>query len=303
MNQHLKKFLLPPYRALKIVQSFFFPTWKSKSAYKKRIGRKCNLKDPQALTEKLMYYKLNLYWNNDVVAALADKYKVRAYVEECGLGNTLNQIYCVWEKPSDIDFSSLPKSFVLKANTGSGFNLIIKDKDSICEEQIRKIIKKWFKVKYGYLYGEQGIYSKIKNKIIVEKYIEEFEKGSPDDYKFFCSYGEVKFLFNAAGRSENNTTFDFYTPSWDWIDVRNVFPNNPKKCAPKNFDKMMEYASILSKPFPLVRIDFYNIDGEIIFGEITFTHFGCLAPFEPDEYDFKFGKMFLPVSIANDIRL
>ena len=157
------------------------------------------------------------------------------------------------------------------------------------------------RIKYGCMTAEQGIYSKIKKKIIAEKYIDSFQNAPPNDYKFFCSYGDVKMLFVACDRYDNKTKFDYYTPDWKWIDVKNSHPNKGPIPKPQNYEKMIEYASILSKRFPLVRVDFYNIDGQIIFGELTFTHFGCIHPFDPDIYDLKFGELFPNVKDANRI--
>lgn len=301
MNKTIKKILVPPYNFYRKIEGTLFPKARSKQLYKKRIGRKCNLKNPSSLTEKLMYYKLYLYWKNDIVANLADKYKVRQFVTDCGLSTILNPLLGVWNKAKDIDWDSLPNSFVLKLNTGSGYNIVCRDKDTFDKKQATKQLNKWMRQHYGRLFAEQGIYSKIKKLIVAEKYIEAFNHGSPDDYKFFCSYGDVKFLFVASGRAENETKFDYYTPDWKWINVRNVFPNNGPVDKPKNYDVMLKYASILSKRFPLVRVDMYNIDGEIIFGEMTFTHFGCIAPFTPDSFDFDFGNMLPSVKQANKI--
>ena len=301
MKAIFKKILKPIYIKYKEVKGFFFPTLRSKELYKKRIGRKCNLKNPKSLTEKLMYYKLNLYWKNDIVTKLVDKYKVRDYVNNAGLGSILNTLYGVWDNAKDIDWEKLPNQFVLKINNGSGFNIIVKDKSSLNIRDTIKTLNKWLRINYGTLYGERGIYIKVDRKIIAEKYIEEYEKESVDDYKFFCSYGEVKFLFVACDRNET-TKFDFYTPEWKWIDVKNVFANKGPVEKPKNYELMLRYASILSKKFPLIRIDFYDVNGQIYFGECTFTHFGCIAPFTPDEYDFKFGSLFPDVHAANNIR-
>lgn len=301
MNKCLKKFLNPFYVSFRKIQGRLFPVSRSLQIYKKNIGRKCDLKNPTSLTEKLMYYKINLYWNNDVVSELADKYRVRDFVSKNGLSNILNPIYGCWDKPEDIDWDSLPNKFVLKLNTGSGFNLFCNNKETFDKKKAIKQLKKWLRTRYGTLYVEQGIYSKIEKKIIAEKYIEGIDSKANCDYKFFCSYGDVKFLFVASDRENNMTKFDFYSTKWEWLDIRNYFPNNGPVEKPKNFELMVQYASVLSKRFPLVRVDLYDNDGEIYFGEMTFTHFGCINGFEPDEFDFKFGSMFPDVHKANKI--
>lgn len=292
---------MPFYVKTQKITGSLFPISHSRRLYKKSIGRKCDLKNPQALTEKLMYYKIHLYWKNQIVSDLADKYKVREFVSNAGLEKILNPIYGCWDKPEDIDWDKLPNKFVLKLNTGSGFNLFCKDKESFDKRKAVKQLKKWIRMKYGTQYAEQGIYSKIKKRIIAEQYLEDLDKKGVSDYKFFCSYGEVKFLFTACGREDNETKFDYYSIDWDWINVKNFFPNNGPVKKPDNFNLMVKYASQLSKRFPLVRVDFYDLGGKIYFGEMTFTHFGCINGFDPDEYDYIFGKMLPDVKVANRI--
>ena len=277
-----------------------FPVYRSKRLYKKMTGRKLNITNPQTLNEKLMY-KFNLYWKNEVVNRCTDKYQVREYVEKNGLGHLLNEVYGVWDEPEDIEWDKLPERFVLKLNTGSGANIICKDKNLLDKKATIKQLKKWSKKNYGYLTAEQGIYYNQPMKIIAEKYIDNKKNTPPDDFKVFCSYGEVKLLFVACDRYEHKTKFDFYTPDWKWIDVKNCHPNNGPIAKPNNLDSILEYASKLSKPFPLVRVDFYDVNETIIFGEMTFTHMGCIHPFDPDKYDLEFGNLFPNVKDANKI--
>ncbi len=300
MNK-IKKILLPIYDRFQCVEGKLFPAHHSKKLFKKMVGHKCNLKDPQSLNEKLMYYKLKLYWNNPFVNDCTDKYKVRDFVSSCSLSTILNTTYGVWNNLDDIDWDKLPDKFVLKLNTGSGSNIICRDKATLDKTKAIKTMKKWLKQRYGYLTSEQGVYGKVERKIIAEKFIDGNKSASPDDFKFFCSYGDVKLVFVACDRFEGKTKFDFYYPDWKWIDVKNSHPNNGPIPKPKNYEKMLEYASILSKKFPLVRIDFYNNDGEIIFGEITFSHMGCVHPFDPEKFDYLFGSLFPDVKDANKI--
>lgn len=297
-----KKILKKPYIFYCKVNSVFCPKSRSKRLFKKMIGEKCNLENPSTLNEKLMYYKLNLYWENQLVNNCADKYKVRDFVKDKGLESILNPIYGSWDSPEEIEWDKLPNEFVLKLNFGSGFNLVCRDKSALDIKAVIKQFKKWMKVHYGIFTAEQGIYSLIDKKIIAEKYINTCDNNPPNDYKFFCSYGDVKFLFVATDRFEGQTKFDYYLPDWKWLDVRNCHPNKGPIEKPKNFDLMLKYASILSKQFPLVRVDFYNIEGQIIFGEMTFTHFGCVHPFDPKNFDLEFGKMLFDVKEASLIK-
>lgn len=303
MKQKIRRLILPVYIWLQKIEGFFFPKLRSKKLYKKMIGKKCNLKNPTSLNEKLMFNKFNLYWDNLSVNKCADKYEVRKYVEEKGLGNILCPLLGVWDKFSDIDFDKLPDKFILKLSNGSGCNILCNDKSTFDKKSAKKKFGRWMRSTYGLTTGEQGIYRNVKKRIIAEALIETRNDMPPADFKFFCSYGEVKLLYVACDRKNGQTKFDYYTTDWKWIPVKNAHPNAGPIEKPKNYDLMMKYASILSKDFPLVRIDFYNNDGTIIFGEITFTHCGCVHPFDPSEYDEKFGALFPPVSkeIPNEI--
>lgn len=298
----LKKIITPFYNSLLSIESLFFPVLRSKRLFKKMVGEKCNLSNPQTLNEKLMFYKLNLYWNKDIVARCADKYRVRDFVKEERLESILNTNYGVWDKFEEIEWEKLPNEFVLKLNTGSGCNLLVKGKNSLDLKNVRKTVKKWFRQKPGLFTAEQGIYQRIPKKIIAEKFIETDDGLPPKDYKFFCSYGEVKLLYVGSDRVNGRTKFDFYYPNWEWIDVKNCHPNAGPIKKPKNYDFLVKYASILSKRFPLVRIDFFDVDGTIYFSEITFTHMGCVHPFEPKIFDLKFGELFPGVREALEIK-
>lgn len=277
------------------------PTLASSLRYRVCMKKKLDLKNPKTLNEKMMYLKLNKYWNKQSVANCADKYAVRKVITEKGCPELLIELYGAWDKVEDIDWDSLPNKFAIKCNHGSGYNIVCKDKTTFDIEDAKKRLRKWMKESYGVKCAEQGIYSKIKRKIIAEKFIETADGKPPKDYKFFCSDGEVKFLFVASDRFDHQTKFDYYYPDWTWIPVKNQHPNVGPVEKPKMLEEMIRYASILSKGLPLVRVDFYNEGNQIIFGELTFTHFGCLNSFDPDEYDLIFGNCFPDVEKLMEI--
>lgn len=281
------------YNALWHFLSRFFPVLASKILYKRMLHKRLNLKEPKTLNEKLMFLKLYKYSGNELVAKCADKYKVREYVAQKDCAELLNGLIGVWENPDDIDFDSLPSKFVLKCNHGSGFNIICSDKDILDTESVKKQLKKWLKTDYGYDTAEMGIYKLIPRNVICEEYIETSDGLPPADYKIFCSNGVPKLIFVATDRINDNTRFDYYTTDWKWIPVANGHPNNGDiREKPPCLDEMLGYAAKLSEGFPLVRVDFYEEKGKIIFGELTFTHFGCIQPFIPDKYDYEFGTLF-----------
>lgn len=288
MNLIISKILNSVLKTLSIVN----PTATSKIRYRYYMGKKLNLVNPQTLNEKMMFLKLNTYWNQQHVADRADKYAVRNVIEKLECSEILNEIYGVWDNVDDIEWDMLPKKFAIKCNHGSGYNIICENKDNFDFGNAKNILRKWMKEKYGVEKAEQGIYQKIKHKIIVEKFIETADGMPPKDYKFFCSYGKVCLLFVASDRINGQTKFDYYYPDWSWIPVKNQHPNVGPIEKPKALEKMIHYAEILSKDFPLVRVDLYNEGEQIIFGELTFTHFGCLNSFDPDEFDLTFGQLF-----------
>lgn len=288
------KIVMAGYRQFGQFLSIINPEKASRMKYRSALGRELNLEYPSAMTEKMMYLKLRKFWNNQFVANCADKYTVRSIIRDYQCPEILTKLYGVWDNAEDIDWNQLPQKFVLKCNHGSGYNLVCKNKDELDIEETKKQLNKWLKERYGISSVEQGIYDRISRKIIAEEFIETADGLPPKDYKFFCSFGEVKLIFVASDRIPGKTKFDFYYPSWTHINVRNVFPNNGPIEKPKDLEKMIRYAELLSKDLPMVRVDLYNEAGKIFFGELTFTHFGCLNGFTPDSFDFEFGKLFPP---------
>lgn len=274
-----------------------FPVTATKILFRKYLGYKLDLKNPKTINAKMQYLKLFAYKDNPLITQCADKYKVREYVKQCGCEEILIPLLGAWNNAAEIDFDNLPNKFVLKCNHGSGTNIICKDKNLLNKEESRKLLNKWM----GQDFGKQRVemsYNHIKRKIIAEELIETENDKSPNDYKIFCSYGKPKHLLVASDR-DDRVKYDFFTPEWKWLPVRQDGPNKGegKIPCPNNFSNMLEYASKLSKPFPLVRVDFYNENNTIYFGELTFLDSGGFAPFDPIEYDQIFGDL-----ITEDIR-
>lgn len=136
-------------------------------------------------------------------------------------------------------------------------------------------------------------YKDIKPRIIAEQYMEDNASGELRDYKFFCFDGKVKALFIASDRMTQGeeTKFDFFDADYNHLPFRNGHPNAsvlPNK--PLNFDKMKELAAQLSAGYPQVRVDLYEVNGKVYFGELTFFHWSGMTPFEPEDWDYKFGE-------------
>lgn len=268
------------------------PKAATKILFKKYMGYPLNLKQPKTLTEKMQWLKLNTYNNNPLITRCVDKYEVRKYVAEKGCEENLVKLLGVWDSPQDIKWEDLPDKFVLKCNHGSGSIIVCNDKKEFDKELAIRKLSAWQREDFG-LHRAELSYKGVPKKIICEQLIETADGCAPKDYKFFCSYGQPKFLFVASERNGDEAFFDFYDLEWNHLDVKNGHPNAPRPIdRPEHFEQMLSVASALSADFPLVRVDLYEEMGRVLFGELTFLHFGGLHPFEPTEYDTYFGEMF-----------
>lgn len=260
-----------------------------KLVYKLAFGRNLNLNMPKSFTEKINYYKL--FYRNPLMKQCADKYEVRKFVEE-RIGTTyLNDCFGIWNDVSDIDFEKLPSKFVLKPTNGSGDVIICNNKENF-DWNSAKIKLKQNQKRHFSLKTREWAYYDLPYRIIGERYIESNDQYQIKDYKFFCFNGEPQFLFVASERGTENLKFDFFDLNWNWLPVTNNHEHNPNQAKPEHFDEMLEVCRKLSKEFPHVRVDLYEEEGKIYFGELTFYHFGGFTKFEPDEWDYKFGEYF-----------
>lgn len=260
-----------------------------KIAYKIRTGEKLNLKNPQKYTEKMQYSKL--YCSTLLKAKLTDKYLVREWVKEKIGTDYLIPLLGVWNDFSEIDFNQLPNQFVLKTNHGSGTNIIVKDKNQFNYEESKKIIDKWMKTNFAYA-GLELHYKDIQPKIIAEKYITD-STGQLNDYKFLCFDGEVFYCWVDVGRQtkhyRNVYDLDWQLQPWNQYTYDNS-PNEIKK--PENFEKMINLAKKLSQGFSHVRVDLYNVNGKIYFGEMTFTNGAGYELIYPEKYNYMLGELW-----------
>lgn len=259
--------------------------------YKMIFGKELNLNNPQTFSEKVQWLKL--YDRRPEYTIMVDKYAVKAYVEKLIGKKYIIPTIGVWDNPDDIDFSTLPDRFVLKCNHNSGLGMFIcKDKKTIDEKKVRADLAAGLKENF-FLRGREWPYKNVPHKIIAEKYMEDRVTGELRDYKFFCFNGEVKALFIASDRQseDEETKFDFFDADYNHLPFTNGHPNasiTPQK--PICFEEMKRLASILSKGIPQVRVDFYEVDGQVYFGELTLSHWSGMTPFKPDKWDLVFGK-------------
>lgn len=261
-----------------------------KKMYYARMGKRLDLNNPQTYNEKLQWLKL--YDRKPEYTKLVDKYEVKKFVvDRIGKEHVIPTLG-VWDSFEQIDFDSLPKQFVLKCTHDSGGLFICTDKDKLDIEVARKKINQSLRRNF-YYFGREWPYKNVKPRIIAEKYMVDESGYELKDYKFFCFDGVPKALFIATDRQlkDEDTKFDFYDAEFNHIPVVNGHPNAYKEIKkPESFEEMKRLASILSVNIPHVRVDLYDINGHIYFGELTFYHFSGMVPFEPDEWDYTFGS-------------
>ncbi len=235
-----------------------------------------NLKTPKTLDEKIQWMKIYYYKNNELVRRCANKLTARDYVKECGLERILIPLIAKFSTASEIKWSDMPDKFVLKWNFGNGGNVVCQDKDKLNIIQTIKDLNRFQKLKFHLIAAEPQY--NVEKVILCEKFIEGENGGSPTDYKVYCFNGIAKYVLCCYGRGIQEHP-SFYIMNRDWKLER---LNKQGLEAPKDFtipkpdgiDKIFEYAEILSKPFPFVRVDFYLQNGNVYFGELTFTPAG-----------------------------
>lgn len=261
-----------------------------KKKYKIKMGKNLNLEKPRTYNEKLQWLKL--YDHNPLYTELVDKYMVKQYVADKIGEEYVIPTLGVWDSFDEIDFEQLPQQFVLKCTHDSGGLIICKDKNALDMSQARKTLTKCLNRNF-YKFGREWPYKNVKPRIIAEAYMEDSKTKELRDYKFFAFCGHVKALFIATERQVKgeDVKFDFFDAEFKHLPFKQGHENAktiPEK--PVCFDKMKELSEILSKDLTQARIDFYEVDGKVYFGEITFFHHGGWTPFDPEEWDYKFGE-------------
>lgn len=244
--------------------------------YQHTCKKKLNLDHPTTLPEVIQWLKLRS--DTSRWPELADKYAVRDYVKECGLETHLNELYGCWEQPQNIDWDSLPDSFVLKLNNGCHSVLPIRDKKCTNKEDALKQFQKWMKHPFG-LESAEFHYLPIPPKIIAEKFLHQ--EPSLIDYKIYCIGGKAQAILHCLERVQGKAVKTLLDTNWNVIPEYNTrtltTDDTPGK--PVALDEMILAAEKLSLPFPFVRVDYYEIDGRPIFGEMTFTPAGGYKPY------------------------
>lgn len=261
--------------------------------YRIKTKHKLHLDNPERYSERIQVRKLN-YKENPLYSVCADKYEVREYVKERIGEEYLIPLYFAKSKITIEDLEKLPNKFVLKTNNASKTNIIVKDKKN---EDLNKIVKKMNKfVKYEFGYRTfELFYNDIKPLIIAEKYMGTNDMV-PNDYKFFCfkqKNGKIKIIIQMdVGRYTNNHCRAYFTEDWKIEPYGNEMHENDIELfkKPENLKEMIEISKKLSKDFDYVRVDLYDVNGKIYFGELTFTDGSGYDLLKPEKYDYEWRK-------------
>lgn len=258
-----------------------------------KTGRNLNLKNPQRFTEKLQWYKLN--YRNPIMRQCVDKFTVRNYIKSKGLSDILYDCYGVYSSVDSINFQKLPNSFVIKkTNGGGGLNVLIcRDKNNFDIAYAKETMRCWLN-SAELSGGREWAYKGLTPMLIIEEYLEN--KEEPDaginDYKFFCFSGKPMYIVVDVDRYIEHKR-NFYDVKWNNLHITSdCSTSNNEIKKPDNLNEMLDIAQKLSNDFPFVRVDLYNIDGKIYFGELTFYPWSGYVEFTPDSFDFDLGNKF-----------
>lgn len=294
MNPARVLYYLRNNRELLLALAIKHPKWFSdklflKTMFRHFMGTELNLNNPKTFSEKLQWLKL--YDRKPEYTRMVDKYEAKKYVAGIIGEEYIIPTLAVYNSTSEIDLEALPDKFVLKCTHDSGSVAICKDKKTFQKREAFAILEKGLSKNY-FWQNREWPYKNVKPRIIAETYMEDIETQELRDYKFFCFDGKVKALFIAEDRQgDEETKFDFFDADFHHLDIRNGHPNaDTPPAKPHSFEKMKEMAEKLSQGIPHLRVDFYEANGKIYFGELTFSHWSGFTPFEPEEWDLKFGE-------------
>ncbi|CRH84126.1 Uncharacterised protein [Chlamydia trachomatis] len=265
-----------------------------KKEFKVRMGKELNLNNPQTFNEKIQWLKL--YDRHPEYTMMVDKYAAKQYVASKIGDEYIIPTLGVWTKFDDIDFDKLPNKFVLKCTHDSGGLVICKDKSTLDIAAAKRRIEHCLKRKYYYIHREWP-YKNVPPRIIAEKYMTDNVNTSTNetlkDYKFYCFDGKVRFLMINSDRNfKTSTKADYFDRDFNWLDFTWGYEHaNVRPVKPDCFDEMIAISEKLSKGLPHVRVDLYECNGQIYFGELTFYDGSGFDKIEPIEWDYKIGKM------------
>lgn len=255
--------------------------------YWARLEKRLNLKNPKTFNEKLQWLKL--HDRRSEYTQMVDKYDAKRYIASVVGAEYVIPTLGVWENFDDINFGNLPKQFVLKCTHDSGGLVVCNDRSKLDFAVAKRKIQRSLKVNY-YFHGREWPYKNVKHRIIAEEYIEDTANDALTDYKFFCFDGvpRIMYISKDHGKDPRRDFFDtdFNHLSFEFGDPNAEIP--PQK--PVYFEKMKQFAGLLSQGVPFLRVDFYEVNGKLYVGELTFYHASGFDDIDPEEWDEKMGS-------------
>ena len=291
--QHFPPLVNKLYARLKLNADKLSGYKKIKTLFYDRMGYELNLDSPKSYNEKIIWKKI--HDRNPLLTVTADKYSVRSYLKGL-LGKQeaekiLIPVYHVTDNPGSIPFEELPEKFVVKPNHGSQMHLIVTRRNEEIKARIKEKCKEWLKINYG-LYSHEWAYRNIRRKIIIEKLLQSEDGSLPRDIKLYCFHGKCRFLRASENRFGKESRAAYFDLNWNMLPVDNPGYDTIKIPIEKpcNLDKMIRLGEKLSDKFDAVRVDLYNFEGKIYFGELTHYDGSGMARFEPESFDFEMGS-------------
>jgi len=282
-------YIFSPLRKIYFKLKIYFPSeiFFVVNKFKKRHGYKLNLDNPKTFNEKIAWLKLN--YRKPIMSSLADKYEVRSFVDRKIGKEYLIPLINVFHKMDEINFNKLPGSFVLKAAHGSSWNIVSPNKQKLDIRLSKMKLNDWFNTNY-YALSREWVYKEIQPKFVCEEFIKDKNGLSPKDYKIFCFDGKPKYIQIDLDRFSGHSRV-FYDLNWQKLPFGLEYPTSEIGInKPDGFNEMIRIAKVLSQGFPFSRIDLFNLEGKIYFGEITFFPGDGSEVFEPAEWDLILGK-------------
>ena len=256
--------------------------------YLKWTGLHLDLRHPMTFNEKIQWMKL--YDRNPLYTQLVDKNLVKEWVADKIGKQYVIPTLAVYSSEEEIDFDKLPNQFVLKCNHDSGSVIVCRNKEQIDKDEVKRHFRERLAYDCSAVCGEWA-YRNVPRMIIAEQFMEDKSGEALMDYKWFCFNGIPKIMYMCRDKGEHPTT-DFFDMEFNRLPIRIQDP--PSEVCPDKpvlFDEMKRLAGVLSKGLPEVRVDFYVVNGQIYFGEMTFYHLGGMTQIKPYEWNVKMGEM------------
>lgn len=258
--------------------------------FKEAKGYEPDLSHPRTFSEKLLYLKM--HYRNPLETLCSDKYHVNEYVRACGCENILKNVYAVTGNARDIQFDRLPEKFFMRCNHMSGFNYALNRSEILAPREISDFFNTLLKINW-YHFGREWNYKNITSRVLCEELLENSNKSPLVDYKFYCFSGKPKYLMVSLGEYEHqvrNHKFDMNLNSIDYHFKEKPTLEESEAPIPNSISEMVSIVEKLCKPFPHVRVDLYNIDGRIVFGELTFYSNGGVVNVKDKEFETEIGS-------------